>query len=67
MNTYKVKREITLLIEADSREQAVKHSSRFCGESNLFSTDGCNFKWNCKSRLASAIRQRNVKPEQAQR
>lgn len=51
---YAVKRTVTLIVEADSREEAIKNSQRWDGESWSASLIHGQIAWNGKSKLISA-------------
>ena len=50
MNTYKVRTEVTVVVDATDRQQAAKYASEWVGHSSMASTCGANFEWNLKSR-----------------
>ena len=52
---YKVVRQVTINVEADSRDKAIQHSKGWQGESSSVSFEGY-LDWNCVSRFISARR-----------
>ena len=51
---YEVKREVTILVEANSRDDAIKNSQDWSGETWSASTATGAKEWNSKSRFVSA-------------
>ena len=54
MNTYIIKRQVTLTVEGKDRKEAIKNSQAWEGETWSASTLNGVIEWNGKSKLLSA-------------
>jgi hypothetical protein len=51
---YEIKREVTLIVEADNKKDAVKTAKDWGGETWSGSFHGGEISWNSKSKFVSA-------------